>query len=153
MCAVWNERKGNPGLILAEINKSRVEDSGKVIFKGMGVEWFESALLSAVQFDTQIPEAICPSLIQHALFRTTHSRRLSANELITTISEEERRYLRRPVQELYVRTSISAEGQMPFRTARFNRILFSLRQQRRFDRSAIVDCLTSAPTEQIEGFA
>ena len=138
MCAKWNDKNFNPGIITSELNKVRKQSAGKVEYKGWAFQPLRAALTSAIIFDFRIHESVRPRLINRALFAITPQGKLSTDDIVNEICDQERRYLSIPPKPYFLRSNLSISGPLPFNQYTFDRKKMAFKFSRsKFDQKGV----------------
>lgn len=120
MCAHWNDRGFNPGIVISKLNSARKQSKGKVSYSGFSLSLMSPILVSAIKFNSGIPGQQHEGILRKALFLKTPNGKISKGLLIKQVTALESNYLKKKVSNYFLLSSISIDGYLPFRDFHFD---------------------------------
>lgn len=132
----------NPQLLIDEILSLRViEKTGKVGFRGWGIERVASVLSSAIDPDQNIPEIDWLSIQSKAIFSAIKVKNLTTKRLLSEINKKISDYKARPLKDFIFISSLSLKLPVKHIQRRLIDTNISLSQTypEQYDRSTIQD--------------
>jgi hypothetical protein len=135
------------------------DTNGRPGFEFQSYSIITSVLESAIDFDTEIPEADRPWVLRAGVSNAAKEKDLTPAALELHLKDAEREYLRTPLKDYTLASAFGIRAYRGLKTISISgvRISFALSLPRRFDRSEIADRLnqsvTDSPSDILQVFA